>query len=177
MTVATTRAAFTSLGSVKPSTLRSKALSRDELIILVPEVLLSAAFAVDFNDNFCTVGAAPLQDSLLYSVPSDVIGQSFRDVEATLPGPQQQGLEPVAQYAIVPKQGGLSVVSSNDTFFCSTKPAAFCSALLFFPAGCWQQEYLQFQFGGAPVSQKALTRSPCGDPQYAALASGIIKVS
>jgi hypothetical protein len=55
-----------------------------------------------------------------------------------------------------------------------------CSILLFitfFPAGCWQQEYLQFQFGGAPVSQKALTRSPCCDPQYAALASGIIKVS
>ncbi len=78
---------------------------------------MSAAFAVDFNDNFCTAGAAPLQDSLLYSVPSDVIAQSFRDVEATLPGPQQQGLEPVAQYAIVPKQGGLTVVSSDDTFY------------------------------------------------------------
>jgi hypothetical protein len=43
-------------------------------------------------------------------------------------------------------------------------------------AGCWQQEYLQFQFGGAPVSQQALMRNPCGDPQFAALASGIIKV-
>lgn len=176
MTAATTRAAFTSLGSGKPNTLRSRALSRDELIILVPEVLLSAAFAVDFNDNFCTAGAAPLQDSLLYSVPSDVIAQSFRDVEATLPGPQQQGLEPVAQYAIVPKQGGLTVVSSDDTFYVVRNLQHF-AIYNFFPAGCWQQEYLQFQFGGAPVSQKALTRSPCSDPQYAALASGIIKVS
>jgi hypothetical protein len=43
-------------------------------------------------------------------------------------------------------------------------------------AGCWQQEYLQFQFGGAPVSQQALAQNPCSDPQFAALASGIIKV-
>ncbi len=133
MTAATTRAAFTSLGSEKPSTLRSRALSRDELIILVPEVLLSAAFAVDFNDNFCTAGAAPLQDSLLYSVPSDVIAQSFRDVEAMLPGPQQQGLEPVAQYAIVPKQGVLSVVSSNDTFFFLQNLQHFAIYNCFFP--------------------------------------------
>jgi hypothetical protein len=46
-----------------------------------------------------------------------------------------------------------------------------------FLVGCWQQEYLQFQFGGAPVPQQALARNPCRDPQFAALASGIIKVA
>jgi len=92
-------------------------------------------------------GGAPQKDSSVHSVPSDVVNQSFRDVETTLPGPHQQGLEPVAEYSIVPKQG------------------------------CWQQEYLQFQFGGAPVSQQALMRNPCGDPQFAALASGIIKMA
>jgi hypothetical protein len=55
-------------------------------------------------------------------------------------------------------------------------PAIICFFAFIILAGCWQQEYLQFQFGGAPVSQQALTQNPCSDPQFAALASGIIKV-
>jgi hypothetical protein len=55
-------------------------------------------------------------------------------------------------------------------------PEALFFVSLTLLAGCWQQEYLQFQFGGAPVSQQTLIRNPCSDPQFAALASGIIKV-
>ena len=63
---------------------------------------LVSFFAV--SDSF-GLGGAPQKDSSVHSVPSDVVNQSFRDVETTLPGPHQQGLEPVAEYSIVPKQG------------------------------------------------------------------------
>ncbi len=64
-----------------------------------------AVLAVCFLDDCLAVDIASLQESALHSVPADVINKSFRDIETTLPGPQQQGLLPVAQYAIVPKQG------------------------------------------------------------------------
>jgi hypothetical protein len=65
----------------------------------------SAVLAVYFLDDCLAVGGASLLESALHSVPADVINKSFRDIETTLPGPQQQALLPVAQYAIVPKQG------------------------------------------------------------------------
>jgi hypothetical protein len=49
------------------------------------------------------------QDPTVHSVPADVIAQSFSDVEATLPGPQQEGLTPIAEYPIVPTPGKLHV--------------------------------------------------------------------
>ena len=103
-TVATTRAAFTSLGLGKRSILRLKAWFRGGPTIAVPIALMSL-FLVYFVYDCCEAGGAPQPDCALQSVPSDVVSQSFRDVETTVPGPHQQGLEPVAEYAIVPKQG------------------------------------------------------------------------
>jgi hypothetical protein len=101
-TLATSRAAFTFLGLGKRSILLLKAWCRGGRPTIAVPLPLCPFFAV--SDSF-GVGGAPQKDSSVHSVPSDVVNQSFRDVETTLPGPHQQGLEPVAEYSIVPKQG------------------------------------------------------------------------
>lgn len=106
MMEAPTRAVFISLGSEKRSILQLKVWSRGDLKILVPSHQVPPLRAsLECAYYWSAVAGATQDDAALHIVPQDVVSQSFRDIETTLPGPQQRCLEPVAQYDIVPKEG------------------------------------------------------------------------